>query len=67
MTGTDMSMPSAGKPRGDATSNKRTPRKRLKMTKINVKPATADKRDWNKYMEELRKETVECIVENHVP
>jgi hypothetical protein len=37
------------------------------MTKINVKPATADKRDWNKYMEELRKETVECIVENRVP
>ena len=37
------------------------------MTKINVTPATADKKDWNKYMEDLKKETVECIVENHVP
>jgi hypothetical protein len=37
------------------------------MTKISVKPATTDKKNWNKYMDELRKETVECIVENQVP
>jgi hypothetical protein len=37
------------------------------MTKISVKPAKADKKDWNKYMDELRKETAECIVENQVP
>jgi hypothetical protein len=37
------------------------------MTKIRTKPATADKKDWNKYMNELRKETVECITENLVP
>jgi hypothetical protein len=37
------------------------------MTKINVKPATAEKKDWNKYIDELKKETVECITENQVP
>ena len=37
------------------------------MTKISEKPSMADKKDWNKYMDELRKETVECIVENRVP
>jgi hypothetical protein len=37
------------------------------MTKISTKPVTADKKDWNKYMDELRKETAECLVENQVP
>ena len=37
------------------------------MTKMSVKPAAADKKDWNKYMDELRKETEECILENLVP
>jgi hypothetical protein len=39
----------------------------LKMTKISVKPATADKKDWTKYMDELKKETAECLIENQVP
>ena len=37
------------------------------MTKISVKPATTDKKDWNKYMDELRRETADCIIENLVP
>jgi hypothetical protein len=37
------------------------------MTKISTRPAAADKKDWNKYMDELRKEIEECIVENQVP
>jgi hypothetical protein len=37
------------------------------MTKISVKPAKADKKDWNKYMDELKNETAECLVENRVP
>jgi hypothetical protein len=37
------------------------------MTKVSAKPAPADKKNWNKYMDELRKETADCIVENLVP
>jgi hypothetical protein len=37
------------------------------MTKISVKPTTADKKDWTKYMDELKKETAECLIENQVP
>jgi hypothetical protein len=37
------------------------------MTKVSEKPAKADRKDWNKYMDELRKETADCIVENLVP
>jgi hypothetical protein len=37
------------------------------MTKIRTKPATADKKDWNKYMDDLKKETEDCILENQVP
>jgi hypothetical protein len=40
------------------------------MTKIQPKPATAVRKDWNKYhqyMDDLKKETVECITENRVP
>jgi len=37
------------------------------MTKISPKPATAYKKDWNKYLDELKKETAECIIENQVP
>ncbi len=37
------------------------------MTKISVKPAKADRKDWNRYMDDLKKETAECITENRVP
>jgi hypothetical protein len=40
------------------------------VTKIQPKPATAVRKDWNKYhqyMDDLKKETVECITENLVP
>jgi len=37
------------------------------MTKVSAKPAKADRKDWNKYLDELRKETADCIVENLVP
>ncbi len=37
------------------------------MTKISVKPAKMDRKDWIKYVDELKKETVECIIENQVP
>jgi len=34
------------------------------MTKIRTKPTHED---WNKYMDDLKKKTVECITENLVP
>ena len=37
------------------------------MTKAGAKPAKADRKDWNKYIDELRKETADCIAENLVP
>ncbi len=37
------------------------------MIKITAKPARTDKKDWIKYIDELRKETIECILENQVP
>ena len=40
------------------------------MTKTQPKPAATDKKGWNKYnqfMDELKKETAECITENRVP
>jgi hypothetical protein len=37
------------------------------MTKVSAKPAKADRKDWYKYMDELRKETADCLVENLVP
>ena len=37
------------------------------MTKVSAKPAKADRKDWNKYVDELKKETADCIVENLVP
>lgn len=37
------------------------------MTKITTKPAKGDKKDWNKYLNELKKETVGCITDNLVP
>ena len=37
------------------------------MTKVRTKPAKADRKDWNKYIDELRKETADCIAENRVP
>lgn len=37
------------------------------MTKAGAKPAKADRKDWNKYIDELRKETADCIAENRVP
>jgi hypothetical protein len=40
------------------------------MTKVSAKPAKADRKDWNKYhqyMDDLKKETAECILENLVP
>jgi hypothetical protein len=36
------------------------------MTKVSAKPAK-DRKDWNKYLDELKKETADCIVENLVP
>jgi hypothetical protein len=60
-------MRSAGKRRGQATRNGRAPTRKMKMTQNNAKPARADKKDWNKYMDELKKETAECIIKNQVP
>ena len=37
------------------------------MTKVSAKPAKADRKDWNRYMDDLKKETAECITENRVP
>jgi hypothetical protein len=37
------------------------------MTKVSAKPAKADRKDWNSYMDDLKKETAECITENRVP
>jgi hypothetical protein len=37
------------------------------MTKVRTKPAKADRKDWNKYIDELRKETADCLAENLVP
>ena len=37
------------------------------MKKAGTKPAMADRKDWNKYVDDLKKETVECIIENRVP
>jgi hypothetical protein len=40
------------------------------MTTVSAKPAKADRKDWNKYhkyLDELKKETADCIVENLVP
>ena len=37
------------------------------MTKVSAKPAKADRKDWNKYLDELKKDTADCIVENLVP
>ena len=42
----------------------------MTMTKIQPKPAATDRKGWNKYnqcMDDLKKETVECITENRVP
>jgi|WetSurMetagenome_2_1015567.scaffolds.fasta_scaffold57428_4 hypothetical protein len=60
-------MPSAGKCRGQAARNRWAPTRKMKMTQSSAKPAKADKKDWNKYMDELKKETAECIIENQVP
>jgi len=38
--------------------------------KISPKPARPGQKDWDKYhqyMDDLKKETVECIIENRVP
>jgi len=40
------------------------------MTKIQPKPAPTDRKGWkkyNQYMDDLKKETAECILENLVP
>ena len=40
------------------------------MTKISPKPAKPGQKDWEKYhqyLDELKKETAECIIENRVP
>jgi hypothetical protein len=37
------------------------------MTKVDARPAKADRKDWNKYVDDLKKETVECITEDRVP
>jgi hypothetical protein len=40
------------------------------MTKITEKPAKPGRKDWGKYhryMDDLKKETEECITENQVP
>jgi hypothetical protein len=37
------------------------------MTKVSAKPAKADRKDWSRYMDDLKKETAECITENRVP
>jgi hypothetical protein len=37
------------------------------MTRVSAKPAKVDRKDWNKYLDELRKETTDCIAENLVP
>ncbi len=37
------------------------------MIKITVRPATKDRKEWYKYLDELKKETEACIVENQVP
>ena len=40
------------------------------MIKMQPKPAPTDRKGWdkyNQYMDELKKETVECITENRVP
>jgi len=60
-------MPSAGKPHGGTTKHTPTGWKITVMKKIHAKPAPADKKDWNKYMDDMQKETVNCIVENQVP
>ena len=40
------------------------------MTKADARPAKPGQKDWDKYhqyMDVLKKETVECIIENRVP
>ena len=40
------------------------------MTKADTSPAKPGRKDWDKYhqdMDDLKKETAECIIENRVP
>ena len=37
------------------------------MTKWSSKPTAAERKEWIKYLDELKKETVACLVENQVP
>jgi hypothetical protein len=37
------------------------------MTQTGAKTAKADKKDWSRYLDELKKETADCIIENQVP
>ena len=40
------------------------------MIKISLKPAKPSQKDWdkyNQYIDDLKKETAECIIENRVP
>jgi hypothetical protein len=37
------------------------------MKKVSTKTVKPEGKEWNKYVEELKKETIECITENQVP